>query len=94
VQYFSLDPYMRERMDDRESYQPPIPLGDVMRGESVAAASGPVGSLVGQLAKLASARAVGIAGGPEKCASSESSSSEYREDQGNDSDDTGDIQER
>ena len=34
----------------------------------VAAASGPVGSLVGQLAKLAGARAVGIAGGPQKCA--------------------------
>src|SRR5229473_8412688 len=144
VQYLSLDPYMRGRMDDRESYQPPIPLGDVMPGESVAtvvashhpaysagdivqahtgwrthavsdradlrkldpavapvttglgvlgmpgftaygglrvigkpkpgetvvvaAASGPVGSLVGQLAKLAGARAVGIAGGPEKCA--------------------------
>jgi NADPH-dependent curcumin reductase CurA len=33
----------------------------------VAAASGPVGSLVGQLAKLAGARAVGIAGSPEKC---------------------------
>ena len=33
----------------------------------VAAASGPVGSLVGQLAKMAGARAVGIAGGPEKC---------------------------
>ncbi len=32
------------------------------------AASGPVGSLVGQLAKIAGARAVGIAGGPEKCA--------------------------
>jgi NADPH-dependent curcumin reductase CurA len=35
---------------------------------AVAAASGPVGSLVGQLAKLAGARAVGIAGGPAKCA--------------------------
>src|SRR5262249_51774840 len=35
----------------------------------VAAASGPVGSLVGQLAKLAGARAVGIASGPEKCRS-------------------------
>jgi len=35
---------------------------------AVAAASGPVGSLVGQLARLAGARAVGIAGGPEKCA--------------------------
>ena len=34
----------------------------------VAAASGPVGSLVGQLAQLAGARAVGIAGGPAKCA--------------------------
>jgi NADPH-dependent curcumin reductase CurA len=34
----------------------------------VAAASGPVGSLVGQLAKIAGARAVGIAGGPQKCA--------------------------
>src|SRR5246127_5321982 len=144
VQYLSLDPYMRGRMDDRQSYQPPTTLGDVMPGESVAtvvashhpsyaegdivlartgwrthalsdradlrkfdpavapvttglgvlgmpgftaygglrvigkpapgetvvvaAASGPVGSLVGQLAKLAGARAVGIAGGGEKCA--------------------------
>src|SRR5580700_7186500 len=144
VQYLSLDPYMRGRMDDRKSYAPPTPLGDVMPGESVAtvvashhpaysagdvvlaqtgwrthalsdradlrkldpavapvttglgvlgmpgftayaglhvigkpapgetvvvaAASGPVGSLVGQLAKIAGARAVGIAGGPEKCA--------------------------
>jgi len=34
----------------------------------VAAASGPVGSLVGQLAKIAGARAVGIAGGRDKCA--------------------------
>ncbi len=33
----------------------------------VAAASGPVGSMVGQLAKLAGARAVGVAGGREKC---------------------------
>jgi NADPH-dependent curcumin reductase CurA len=33
----------------------------------VAAASGPVGSLVGQLAKMAGARAVGIAGGTDKC---------------------------
>jgi NADPH-dependent curcumin reductase CurA len=144
VQYLSLDPYMRGRMDDRESYAAPTPLGGVMPGESVAtvvdsrhpgysagdivlaqtgwrthalsdradlrkldpavapvttglgvlgmpgftaygglrvigkpapgetvvvaAASGPVGSLVGQLAKLSGARAVGIAGGPEKCA--------------------------
>ena len=144
VQYLSLDPYMRGRMDERKSYATPVPLGGVMQGESVAtviaskhpnysegdivlaptgwrthaladradlrkldaavvpvttglgvlgmpgftayaglrvigkpkpgetvvvaAASGPVGSLVGQLAKIAGARAVGIAGGPEKCA--------------------------
>jgi NADPH-dependent curcumin reductase CurA len=144
VQYLSLDPYMRGRMDDRKSYATPTPLGGVMPGESVAtviashhpgysegdivlahtgwcthalsdradlrkldpaiapvttglgvlgmpgftaygglrvigkpapgetvvvaAASGPVGSLVGQLAKIAGARAVGIAGGPAKCA--------------------------
>jgi hypothetical protein len=143
VQYLSLDPYMRGRMDDRKSYSPPTPLGAVMPGESiatviesnlpdystgdtvlaftgwqthaisngsstrivdpelgplttrlgvlgmpgfsaysglkvigkpakgetvvVAAASGPVGSLVGQLAKIARARAVGIAGGQAKC---------------------------
>jgi NADPH-dependent curcumin reductase CurA len=144
VQYLSLDPYMRGRMDDRKSYAKPLQLGDVMTGETVArvltskhaayaegdivlaptgwrthalsdgtglrkldpafapvttrlgvlgmpgftaygglrligkpqpgetvavaAASGPVGSLVGQLAKLAGARAVGIAGGSKKCA--------------------------
>src|SRR3989475_8510511 len=144
VQYLSLDPYMRGRMDDRKSYATPVPLGGVMQGESVAkvivskhpryaegdvvlaqtgwrthalsdradlrkldpavapvttglgvlgmpgftaycglrligkptpgetvvvaAAIGPVGSLVGQLAKVAGARAVGIAGGPQKCA--------------------------
>jgi NADPH-dependent curcumin reductase len=33
----------------------------------VAAASGAVGSIVGQIAKIKGARAVGIAGGPEKC---------------------------
>ena len=144
VQYLSLDPYMRGRMDDRKSYAKPLQLGEVMTGETVAqvitsntpayaegdivlaptgwrshavsdgtrlrkldpavapvttglgvlgmpgftaygglrviakprlgetvvvaAASGPVGSLVGQLAKLAGARAVGIAGGSKKCA--------------------------
>src|SRR5216683_6772853 len=144
VQYLSLDPYMRGRMDDRKSYAKPLQIGDVMTGEGVArviasnrpdysvgdivlgqtgwrthglsngagvrkldpaaapvttalgvlgmpgftaysglrsigrpkpgetvvvaAASGPVGSLVGQLAKLAGARAIGIAGGSEKCA--------------------------
>jgi NADPH-dependent curcumin reductase len=45
-------------------------IGKPAIGETVvvAAASGPVGSLVGQLAKIAGARAVGIAGGPMKCA--------------------------
>ncbi|MEY2536666.1 MAG: NADPH-dependent curcumin reductase [Verrucomicrobiota bacterium] len=45
-------------------------IGQPKRGETVvvAAASGPVGSLVGQLARIAGARAVGIAGGPDKCA--------------------------
>jgi len=44
-------------------------IGKPKAGETVvvAAASGPVGSLVGQLAKMAGARAVGIAGGAEKC---------------------------
>jgi len=44
-------------------------IGKPKAGETVvvAAASGPVGSLVGQLAKIAGARAVGIAGGAEKC---------------------------
>ena len=45
-------------------------IGKPAKGETVvvAAASGPVGSLVGQLAKRAGARAVGIAGGADKCA--------------------------
>jgi NADPH-dependent curcumin reductase CurA len=45
-------------------------IGKPRAGETVvvAAASGPVGSLVGQLAVRAGARAVGIAGGAEKCA--------------------------
>ncbi|HKN09404.1 MAG TPA: NADP-dependent oxidoreductase [Pseudomonadota bacterium] len=44
-------------------------IGKPKEGETVvvAAASGPVGSLVGQLARMAGARAVGIVGGPEKC---------------------------
>lgn len=142
VLYLSLDPYMRGRMDDRQSYAKPVGIGEIMTGESVceviasdqpgyavgdivlaptgwrthaastaalrkldptvapittglgvlgmpgftayagvnligkpkpgetlvvAAASGPVGSLVGQLAKIAGARVVGIAGGGDKC---------------------------
>jgi len=45
-------------------------IGKPQVGETVAvaAASGPVGSLVGQMAKIAGARAVGIAGGSKKCA--------------------------
>lgn len=44
-------------------------LGRPEPGETVvvAAATGPVGSAVGQIAKLKGARAVGIAGGPDMC---------------------------
>ncbi len=44
-------------------------IGQPKPGETVvvAAAAGPVGSLVGQIAKLKGARAVGIAGGADKC---------------------------
>lgn len=146
VLYLSIDPYMRGRMNDGESYAKPVPIGGVMVGESVgvvvasrsdkykvgdhlvthqgwqsyitcrddqaslgkvdkdllplqdflgvagmpgrtgyfgllrlgkpkagetlvvAAASGPVGSMVGQIAKMKGLHVVGIAGGPEKCA--------------------------
>jgi NADPH-dependent curcumin reductase CurA len=46
-----------------------LTIGKPKPGETVvvAAASGPVGSGVGQIAKIKGARAVGIAGGPEKC---------------------------
>ncbi|MEQ8332797.1 NADP-dependent oxidoreductase [Nisaea sp.] len=45
-------------------------IGMPKAGETVvvAAASGPVGSAVGQIARIRGARAVGIAGGAEKCA--------------------------
>ncbi len=33
VNYLSLDPYMRGRMDDRKSYAEPMKIGDVMPGE-------------------------------------------------------------
>lgn len=44
-------------------------IGQPQPGETVvvSAASGAVGSVVGQLAKIAGCRAVGIAGGPTKC---------------------------
>ena len=143
-QFLSLDPYMRGRMSEAQSYAPPQPLGEVMggggvgsviesrnpawtigdkvvgmigwqefatldgaglmqvddsriplsaylgavgmpgvtawyglnricqpkSGETVAvsAASGAVGSVVGQLARRLGCRVVGIAGGPAKCA--------------------------
>jgi NADPH-dependent curcumin reductase CurA len=143
IQYLSLDPYMRGRMDDRKSYSKPTAIGQEMEGGTVAtvlesrdpdfkpgeivfsssgwqshavakpetlrklnpteapvttalgvlgmpgftayagmrnigqpkagetvvvaAATGPVGSAVGQIAKLNGARAVGIAGGKAKC---------------------------
>ena len=143
VRYLSLDPYMRGRMSEAESYADPVSIGDVMVGATVceviesrsprravgdqvlsysgwqthavadaramrgldpdlapvstalgvlgmpgftayagllllgkpapgetvvvAAATGPVGSAVGQIARIKGARAVGIAGGPEKC---------------------------
>lgn len=144
VLYLSLDPYMRGRMRDAESYAPPVGLGDVMTGGTVgevvasqtselsvgdivegrlgwqeyavaaaqmlrridpdlapvstangilgmpgmtaycglfeigrpnvgetvvvSAAAGAVGQVVGQLAKRAGCRVVGIAGGSKKCA--------------------------
>lgn len=46
-----------------------LKLGQPKPGETVVvtAASGAVGSVVGQLAKIRGCRAVGVAGGPEKC---------------------------
>jgi NADPH-dependent curcumin reductase CurA len=46
-----------------------LTIGQPKAGETVAvaAATGPVGSAVGQIAKIKGARAIGIAGGPEKC---------------------------
>lgn len=47
-----------------------IDIGQPKPGETVlvSAASGAVGSVVGQIARIKGCRAVGIAGGPEKCA--------------------------
>ncbi|MFK7889452.1 MAG: NADP-dependent oxidoreductase [Granulosicoccus sp.] len=47
-----------------------LKIGEPRAGETVvvAAASGPVGATVGQIARIQGCRAVGIAGGPEKCA--------------------------
>jgi NADPH-dependent curcumin reductase CurA len=35
IDYLSLDPYMRGRMDDRKSYAEPAKIGEVMPGESI-----------------------------------------------------------
>src|SRR5665811_2179242 len=47
-----------------------LAIGKPQQGETVAvaAATGPVGSMVGQLAKIKGANAIGIAGGPDKVA--------------------------
>lgn len=46
-----------------------LDIGQPKAGETVvvASATGPVGATVGQVAKIKGCRAVGIAGGPEKC---------------------------
>jgi NADPH-dependent curcumin reductase len=52
------------------AYAGMIEIGKPQPGETVvvAAAAGPVGSAVGQIARIKGARAVGIAGGPDKIA--------------------------
>ncbi|WP_040695937.1 NADP-dependent oxidoreductase [Nocardia vinacea] len=52
------------------AYSGLLKIGQPKAGETlvVAAASGPVGSAVGQIARIKGVRAIGIAGGPEKCA--------------------------
>ncbi len=52
------------------AYSGLLTIGQPKPGDTVvvAAASGAVGSVVGQIARIKGARAVGIAGGPEKCA--------------------------
>jgi len=56
-------------MPGTTAYSGLLDIGQVKTGETfvVSAASGPVGSVAGQLAKRAGARVVGIAGGAEKC---------------------------
>ncbi len=52
------------------AYMGLLDIGTPKPGETVvvAAATGAVGSVVGQIAKIKGARVIGIAGGPEKCA--------------------------
>jgi NADPH-dependent curcumin reductase len=56
-------------MPGMTAYTGLLNIGQPKPGETVvvAAAAGPVGSLVGQIAKLKGCLAVGIAGSPEKC---------------------------
>jgi NADPH-dependent curcumin reductase CurA len=56
-------------MPGMTAYTGLLDIGMPKGGETVvvSAASGAVGSVVGQIAKLKGARAVGIAGGPDKC---------------------------
>jgi len=56
-------------MPGMTAYTGLLEIGQPKAGETVvvSAASGAVGSIVGQIARIKGARAVGIAGGPEKC---------------------------
>ena len=56
-------------MPGMTAYSGLLEIGQPKAGETVvvSAASGAVGSVVGQIAKTKGARAVGIAGGPDKC---------------------------
>src|SRR4030095_9873741 len=56
-------------MPGMTAYTGLVNIGQPKAGETlvVAAASGPVGSAVGQIAKLKGCRVVGVAGGADKC---------------------------
>src|SRR4051812_22807718 len=56
-------------MPGMTAYTGLLEIGQPKEGEAVvvSAASGAVGSVVGQIARIKGARAVGIAGGPDKC---------------------------
>src|SRR5690242_17886624 len=56
-------------MPGMTAYTGLLTIGSPKPGETVvvAAATGPVGATVGQIAKVKGCRAVGIAGGPDKC---------------------------
>lgn len=56
-------------MPGMTAYTGLLEIGQPKEGETVvvSAASGAVGSVVGQIARIKGARAIGIAGGPDKC---------------------------